>query len=77
MFSQMVVVLVVPFILPESSRWLMTKGREEKLLKIMRRIAYMNNREVKLSFVQATFVLATLVHIRNISAVTDPILIKL
>ena len=63
MFSQMVVVLVVPFILPESSRWLMTKGREEKLLKIMRRIAYMNNREVKLSFVQATFVLATFSHI--------------
>ena len=29
------------------------------------------------TFVQATFVLATFVHIRNISAVTDPILTKL
>ena len=31
---------------------------------------------VAVTFVQATFVLATFVHIRNISAVTDPILIK-
>ena len=32
---------------------------------------------IKLTFVQATFVLATFVHIRNISAVTDLILMKL
>ena len=32
---------------------------------------------IKLTFVQSTFVLATFVHIRNISAVTDQILIKL
>ena len=32
---------------------------------------------IKLTFVQATFVLVTFVHIRNISTVTDPILIKL
>ena len=32
---------------------------------------------VTVTFVQATFVLATFVHIRNISAVTDPILMKL
>ena len=32
---------------------------------------------IKLTFVQATFVLATIVHIRNISAVTDLILMKL
>ena len=32
---------------------------------------------IKLIFVQATFVLATFVHIRNISTVTNPILIKL
>ena len=32
---------------------------------------------VMVIFVQETFVLATFVHIRNISAVTDPILIKL
>ena len=32
---------------------------------------------VTVTFVQATFVLATFVHIRNISAVTDPILTKL
>ena len=32
---------------------------------------------INLTFVQATFALATFVHIRNISTVTDPILIKL
>ena len=32
---------------------------------------------VRVAFVHATFVLATFVHIRNISAVTDPILMKL
>ena len=32
---------------------------------------------VTVTFVQATFVLATFVHIRNISALTDPILMKL
>ena len=32
---------------------------------------------VRVTFVHATFVLATFVHIRNISAVTDPILMKL
>ena len=32
---------------------------------------------VMVTFVQATFVLTTFVHIRNISAVTDPILMKL
>ena len=32
---------------------------------------------VMVTFVQATFVLATFVHIRNISAVTDPMLTKL
>ena len=32
---------------------------------------------VRVTFVHATFVLAIYVHIRNISAVTDPILMKL
>ena len=32
---------------------------------------------IKLTLVQATFVLATFVHIKNISAVTDPMLTKL
>ena len=32
---------------------------------------------VRVTFVQVTFVLATFVDIRNISAVTDPILMKL
>ena len=32
---------------------------------------------VMVTFVQATFVQVTFVHIRNISAVTDPILMKL
>jgi len=50
MFSQMVSVLLVPLILPESCRWLMTKGREEKLLQILRRIAKMNKRELPENF---------------------------
>ena len=32
---------------------------------------------INLTFVKATFVLGTFVHIRNISAVTDPMLTKL
>ena len=32
---------------------------------------------VRVTFVHVTFVLTTFVHIRNISAVTDPILMKL
>ena len=32
---------------------------------------------IKLTFVQATFVLVTFVHIRNISTVADPILMKI
>ena len=35
------------------------------------------NPNVTVTFVQATFVLVTFVHIRNISTVTDPILMKL
>ena len=32
---------------------------------------------VMVTFVEATFVLVTFVHIRNISALTDPIMMKL
>ena len=37
----------------------------------------LNGTIVTVTFVQATFVLAPFVNIRNISAVTDPILVKL
>ena len=40
-------VLVIPFILPESCRWLMARGRKEKTLRILRRIARINRREVE------------------------------
>ena len=45
------------------------------------KVAYWEHLEqiptIKLTFVQATFVLGTFVHIRNISAVADPMLTKL
>ena len=47
MFSQMAMIVFVPFILPETSRWLMTKGREEKLLNVLKRIAKLNKKQVK------------------------------
>jgi len=50
MFSQMAMIVFVPFILPESSRWLMTKGREEKLLTVLKRIAKLNKKQVPSNF---------------------------
>ena len=46
MFSQMGIIVFVPFILPESCRWLMAKGDGENLLKILKRIARLNKKEV-------------------------------
>ena len=43
----MATIVVVPFILPESCRWLMARGRKEKTLRILRRIARINRREVE------------------------------
>ena len=39
-------VVVVPFILPESCRWLISKGEGEKSVEIIKKIAKMNKREV-------------------------------
>ena len=58
MFSQMGIIVFVPFILPESCRWLMAKGKGEKLLKILKRIAKMNKKEVKQKFVMYCFSLS-------------------
>jgi len=46
MFGQMGMIVIVPFILPESCRWLMAKGEGEKMQKILKRIARMNRKEV-------------------------------
>ena len=45
-FSQMVTIFLVLFLLPESCRWLISMGRSEKAVKILRRIARTNEREV-------------------------------
>ena len=45
-FAQMVTIFIVPFILPESCRWLMAKGRKDKTLTILKRIAKTNKKTV-------------------------------
>merc|ERR1712241_1317154 len=37
-FSQMITIFAIPFLLPESCRWLISKGQTEKTVKILRRI---------------------------------------
>ena len=49
----------------------------DQILKVGSWDLYEHIPTVTMRFVQATLVLATFVHIRNISAVTDPILTKL
>ena len=45
-FSQMIIIFLVPFLLPESCRWLMSKGRAEKTINILKKIAKTNKKEV-------------------------------
>ena len=47
LFSQMGLVVVVPFILPESCRWLISQGDGKKSVKIIKKIAKMNKKEVE------------------------------
>merc|ERR1719228_1484660 len=46
MFSQMGLIVVVPFILPESCRWLISKGKGKESVEVMKRIAKLNNKKV-------------------------------
>jgi len=46
MFSQMGLVVLTPILMPESCRWLISIGEGEKAVKIIRRIARINGREV-------------------------------
>ena len=46
MSFQMATIVVVPFILPESCRWLMEMGRKEKMVKILKKIARINKKQV-------------------------------
>ena len=45
-FSQMITIFAIPFLLPESCRWLISKGEKEKTVKILRRIAKTNKKDV-------------------------------
>jgi len=45
-FSQMLFVVVLPIFIPESCRWLMSRGEGERSVAIMKRIAKMNKKEV-------------------------------
>ena len=45
-FSQMVTIFAIPFLLPESCRWLISKGQTEKTVKILKRIARTNKKDV-------------------------------
>ncbi|XP_041973942.1 carcinine transporter-like [Aricia agestis] len=42
----MLIVLVTPFIVPESARWLASKGRVEKVVKIFKRFEKINNTKI-------------------------------
>ena len=46
LFSQMISIFLVPFFLPESCRWLISMGKAEKTVKILRKIAETNNKQV-------------------------------
>ena len=46
LYSQMITIFVIPFLLPESCRWLISKGEKEKTVKILRRIAKTNKKDV-------------------------------
>ncbi|XP_023327758.1 solute carrier family 22 member 5 isoform X4 [Eurytemora carolleeae] len=45
-FSQMALAAAVPWVMPESSRWLMSQGKSDKAVEVMRRIARINKKEV-------------------------------
>ena len=45
-FSQMISIFLIPFLLPESCRWLMSMGRAEKTIKILKKIAKTNKKDV-------------------------------
>ena len=45
-FSQMIAIFAIPFLLPESCRWLISQGEKEKTLKILRKIARTNKKDV-------------------------------
>ena len=46
LYSQMITIFVIPFLLPESCRWLISRGEKEKTVKILRRIAKTNKKDV-------------------------------
>ena len=45
-FSQMITIFAIPFLLPESCRWLISKGETEKTLNILRMIARTNKKDL-------------------------------
>lgn len=46
LFGQFVTIVAVPFIMPESGRWLLSKGKIVRAERILRRIAKINKEEV-------------------------------
>ena len=45
-FSQIGLVVFLPIVLPESCRWLIAKGKAERAVKILKKMAKMNKKEV-------------------------------
>jgi len=45
-FGQMIIVLAVPWVMPESSRWLQSRGKAERAVEVMKKIAKINKKEV-------------------------------
>ena len=46
-------IVLIPLLLPESCRWLMSRGRTQQVLTILRRIARLNGRQVADSVYEA------------------------
>jgi len=45
-FGQMALVLAVPWVMPESSRWLQSRGKADRAVEVMKKIASINRKEV-------------------------------
>ena len=64
LFCQTAIIFVAPFFVKESSRWLITKGRIEEALKIVKDIAKMNGKDVNPAIFNA-FKVNTTMHFCN------------
>ena len=46
-YGQMSFIIIIPWLVPESARWLMVKGKTEECLKIIKWIANKNGKKAR------------------------------